>query len=240
MKEVAKAAIAAGQAAQGHGARASTPAPPTTARRRPTPTAATSASWRSTPSSAPSRSIGYWVVDDVGTVINPLLLKGQIKGGVAQGLGQLLLEDIQFDPDSGQLLTGSFMDYAMPRAHHFCHMEIKSHPTETKANPLGVKGAGEAGCVGAMPAVGNARRRRAVGARHQGHRHAGDAGAHLARDRRGESLSPKHRRLVETRACAARRSAMFARAELCPATASAVHERAQRLRPANAPACPRP
>ena len=100
--------------------------------------------------------IGYWIVDDVGTVINPLLLKGQIKGGVAQGLGQLLLEDIQFDPDSGQLLTGSFMDYAMPRAHHFCHMEIKSHPTETKANPLGVKGAGEAGCVGAMPAVGNA------------------------------------------------------------------------------------
>jgi carbon-monoxide dehydrogenase large subunit len=98
----------------------------------------------------------YTVVDDVGTVINPLLLKGQIKGGVAQGLGQLLLEDIQFDPDNGQLLTGSFMDYAMPRAHHFPHMEIKSHPTPTKTNPLGVKGAGEAGCVGAMPAVGNA------------------------------------------------------------------------------------
>ncbi len=98
----------------------------------------------------------YTVVDDVGTVINPLLLKGQIKGGVAQGLGQLLLEDIKFDPDSGQLLTGSFMDYAMPRAHHFPHMEIKSHPTPTATNPLGVKGAGEAGCVGAMPAVGNA------------------------------------------------------------------------------------
>jgi carbon-monoxide dehydrogenase large subunit len=98
----------------------------------------------------------YTVVDDVGTVINPLLLKGQIKGGVAQGLGQILLEDIKFDPESGQLLTGSFMDYAMPRAHHFPHMEIKSHPTFTKTNPLGVKGAGEAGCVGAMPAVGNA------------------------------------------------------------------------------------
>ena len=98
----------------------------------------------------------YTVVDDVGTVINPLLLKGQIKGGVAQGLGQLLLEDIKFDAESGQLLTGSFMDYAMPRAHHFPHMEIKSHPTFTKTNPLGVKGAGEAGCVGAMPAVGNA------------------------------------------------------------------------------------
>lgn len=98
----------------------------------------------------------YTVVDDVGTVINPLLLKGQIKGGVAQGLGQILLEDIKFDPDNGQLLTGSFMDYAMPRAHHFPHMEIKSEPTPTKTNPLGVKGAGEAGCVGAMPAVGNA------------------------------------------------------------------------------------
>ena len=100
--------------------------------------------------------VRYTVVDDVGTVINPLLLKGQIKGGVAQGVGQLLLEDIQFDPENGQLLTGSFMDYAMPRAHHFPHMEIKSAPTFTKTNPLGVKGAGEAGCVGAMPAVGNA------------------------------------------------------------------------------------
>ena len=100
--------------------------------------------------------VRYTVVDDVGTVINPLLLKGQIKGGVAQGVGQLLLEDIKFDPENGQLLTGSFMDYAMPRAHHFCSMEIKSHPTATKTNPLGVKGAGEAGCVGAMPAVGNA------------------------------------------------------------------------------------
>ena len=98
----------------------------------------------------------YTVVDDVGTVINPLLLKGQIKGGVAQGVGQILLEDIQFDAETGQLLTGSFMDYAMPRAHHFPHMEIKSAPTFTATNPLGVKGAGEAGCVGAMPAVGNA------------------------------------------------------------------------------------
>ncbi len=98
----------------------------------------------------------YTVVDDVGTVINPLLLKGQIKGGIAQGIGQLLLEDIKFEDETGQLLTGSFMDYAMPRAHHLPNFEIKSHPTMTKTNPLGVKGAGEAGCVGAMPAVGNA------------------------------------------------------------------------------------
>jgi carbon-monoxide dehydrogenase large subunit len=97
----------------------------------------------------------YSVVDDVGTVLNPLLLKGQIVGGVAQGVGQILMEDIRFDGE-GQLLTGSFMDYAMPRAHNFSPVEVKSNPVPTKTNPLGVKGAGEAGCVGAMPAVANA------------------------------------------------------------------------------------
>jgi carbon-monoxide dehydrogenase large subunit len=97
----------------------------------------------------------YSVVDDVGTVLNPLLLKGQIVGGVAQGVGQILMEDIRFDRD-GQILTGSFMDYAMPRADDFSPVEVKSSPVPTKTNPLGVKGAGEAGCVGAMPAVANA------------------------------------------------------------------------------------
>jgi aerobic carbon-monoxide dehydrogenase large subunit len=97
----------------------------------------------------------YSVVDDVGTVLNPLLLKGQIVGGVAQGVGQILMEDIRFDAD-GQLMTGSFMDYAMPRADNFSPVEVKSNPVPTKTNPLGVKGAGEAGCVGAMPAVANA------------------------------------------------------------------------------------
>ena len=97
----------------------------------------------------------YSVVDDVGTVINPLLLHGQIQGGIAQGAGQILLEDIRFDT-SGQLVTGSFMDYAMPRAHNLCDMAIKSNPVPTRTNPLGVKGAGEAGCVGSMPAVANA------------------------------------------------------------------------------------
>ncbi|HXF53065.1 MAG TPA: xanthine dehydrogenase family protein molybdopterin-binding subunit [Hyphomicrobiaceae bacterium] len=100
--------------------------------------------------------VGYTVVDDVGTVLNPLLLKGQIYGGVAQGVGQILMEDIRFDPETGQLLTGSFMDYAMPRAAHFSHIEVKSCPVPTKTNPLGVKGAGEAGSVGAMPAMANA------------------------------------------------------------------------------------
>jgi carbon-monoxide dehydrogenase large subunit len=99
--------------------------------------------------------VRYSVVDDVGTVINPLLLKGQIVGGVAQGVGQVLMEDIRFDGD-GQILTGSFMDYAMPRATDISAVEIKSNPVPTKTNPLGVKGAGEAGCVGALPAVANA------------------------------------------------------------------------------------
>ena len=98
----------------------------------------------------------YSVVDDVGTVMNPLLLHGQIHGGVVQGIGQILKEDIRFDAGSGQLLTGSFMDYAMPRAHDLCAMKVDSNPVPTKTNPLGVKGAGEAGSVGALPAVANA------------------------------------------------------------------------------------
>ncbi len=98
----------------------------------------------------------YIVVDDVGVVLNPLLLKGQIVGGIAQGVGQMMMEEIRFDPDSGQILTGSFMDYAMPHAEIFPHIDIKSMPVPTKTNLLGVKGAGEAGCVGAIPAVANA------------------------------------------------------------------------------------
>jgi carbon-monoxide dehydrogenase large subunit len=98
----------------------------------------------------------YSVVDDVGTVMNPLLLEGQICGGIAQGVGQVLMEDIRFDPSSGQLLTGSFMDYAMPRASDLSAIHCDSNPVPTLTNPLGVKGAGEAGNVGALPAVGNA------------------------------------------------------------------------------------
>jgi carbon-monoxide dehydrogenase large subunit len=99
--------------------------------------------------------VRYSVVDDVGTVLNPLLLHGQIHGGVAQGVGQILLEDIRWDA-SGQLLTGSFMDYAMPRADDLCAIATDSNPVPTLTNPLGVKGAGEAGSVGALPAVANA------------------------------------------------------------------------------------
>jgi carbon-monoxide dehydrogenase large subunit len=100
--------------------------------------------------------VRYSVVDDVGIVLNPLLVYGQITGGVAQGIGQILMEDIHFDPESGQLVTGSFMDYAMPRADSISALAIHSNPVPTKTNPLGVKGCGEAGCVGAMPAVANA------------------------------------------------------------------------------------
>ena len=102
---------------------------------------------------------------------------------MAQGVGQILMEDIHFD-DGGQIVTGSFMDYAMPRATDISAVEVKSNPVPTTTNPLGVKGAGEAGCVGAMPAVANA----LVDAlSHLGikpHRDAGDAGAGVAGDSR--------------------------------------------------------
>jgi carbon-monoxide dehydrogenase large subunit len=100
--------------------------------------------------------VAYTIVDDVGTVINPVTLKGQIHGGVAQGVGQALMEHVVYDDDSGQLLTASFMDYAMPRADTLPDMHIESAPVPTKLNPLGAKGAGEAGTVGALPAAMNA------------------------------------------------------------------------------------
>ncbi len=100
--------------------------------------------------------VNYNVVDDVGLVMNPMLLKGQIHGGVAQGIGQILLEDMRYDPGSGQIVTASFMDYAMPRASDVSSMEVQTNEVLTKANPLGVKGAGEAGTVGALSAVANA------------------------------------------------------------------------------------
>ena len=98
----------------------------------------------------------YVIVDDVGTVINPITLKGQIHGGVAQGVGQALMEQVVYEPGSGQLLTASFMEYAMPRADTLPDMVIHSNPVPTKLNPLGAKGAGEAGTVGALPVVLNA------------------------------------------------------------------------------------
>ena len=100
--------------------------------------------------------VNYVVVDDVGTVVNPIGLKGQIHGGVAQGLGQALMEEVVYDRESGQNLSGSFMDYAMPRADNMPYMHIESNPVPTARNPLGAKGAGEAGTVGALPVIVNA------------------------------------------------------------------------------------
>ncbi|MBB3066973.1 xanthine dehydrogenase family protein molybdopterin-binding subunit [Limibacillus halophilus] len=99
----------------------------------------------------------YTVVDDFGTIVNPLLVAGQVHGGLAQGLGQALLEVTAYDPESGQLLTGSFMDYGMPRADDMPRIDlefIQDIPCAT--NPFGIKGAGEAGAIGAPPAIVNA------------------------------------------------------------------------------------
>jgi carbon-monoxide dehydrogenase large subunit len=98
----------------------------------------------------------YTVVDDIGTVINPLLAKGQIQGGVAQGAGQALVEDVVYDRDNGQLLTGSLMDYGIPRADMMPGVAIDFSPVPSTTNPLGAKGVGEGGTVASTPTVMNA------------------------------------------------------------------------------------
>ena len=98
----------------------------------------------------------YLVVDDFGTVINPLLLAGQVQGGVAQGVGQAMLEHTVFDPETGQLLTGSLTDYCIARAEDLPAIEFAYNVVPCRTNPLGVKGAGEAGAIGAPPALVNA------------------------------------------------------------------------------------
>ena len=108
------------------------------------------------PDSGVTTILRYTVVDDFGSVINPLLLEGQVHGGIVQGVGQALLEETVYDNDSGQLLSGTFMDYAMPRADSVPSFSFTTHNVRCKANPLGIKGAGEAGAVGAPPAVINA------------------------------------------------------------------------------------
>ena len=97
----------------------------------------------------------YSAVNDFGTIINPLLVDGQVHGGVVQGIGQALMENVAYDSE-GQLLTGSYMDYAMPRAHHAPDFLLESHPVPAKTNPLGTKGCGEAGCAGGLASVMNA------------------------------------------------------------------------------------
>jgi carbon-monoxide dehydrogenase large subunit len=99
--------------------------------------------------------VKYFCVNDFGTVINPMIVEGQLHGGVVQGIGQALMEKTVYD-SGGQLLTGSFMDYAMPRAADVPSFVLEDHPTPATTNPLGVKGCGEAGCAGALTSVMNA------------------------------------------------------------------------------------
>jgi carbon-monoxide dehydrogenase large subunit len=95
----------------------------------------------------------YAVVDDLGRIINPLICEGQVHGGLAQGAGQALMEEVVYDPESGQLLSGTFSDYCMPRADDFPHIEVGFEEVPSTSNPLGVKGVGEAGAVPAPPAI---------------------------------------------------------------------------------------
>src|SRR6202034_4580390 len=108
------------------------------------------------PETGVTRILRYLVVDDVGRAINPMIVRGQVHGGVAQGIGQAMLEHTAYDPESGQLLSGSFMDYALPRADNLPDIEVELIEVPCVSNPLGVKGAGEAGAVGSPPAVINA------------------------------------------------------------------------------------
>ena len=99
----------------------------------------------------------YTAVDDFGRLVNPLLVEGQVHGAVAQGLGQAILENTVYDPGSGQLLTGSFMDYTLPRADHMPRgLATGCNQTPCRNNLLGIKGAGEGGSIGAPPAIMNA------------------------------------------------------------------------------------
>lgn len=107
------------------------------------------------PETGAASVVRYTVVDDVGVVLNPLLLAGQVHGGTAQGIGQALLEGAVYD-ETGQLLTGSLIDYALPRADDLPSFDFATNEVPCRTNPLGVKGAGEAGSIGAPPAVINA------------------------------------------------------------------------------------
>ncbi len=99
--------------------------------------------------------VNFTAVDDIGRVINPMIVEGQVQGGVAQGIGQALMEGAAYDP-SGQLLSGSFMDYTMPRANDIPDLSVATENTMCTHNPLGSKGCGEVGAIGSPPAVINA------------------------------------------------------------------------------------
>ncbi|ESR25691.1 xanthine dehydrogenase family protein molybdopterin-binding subunit [Lutibaculum baratangense] len=108
------------------------------------------------PDTGETKIVGYTVVDDFGATLNPLLLEGQVHGGIAQGVGQALMEQVVYEAGTGQLVTASFQDYQLPRAEDFPDIGFETRNVPCKTNPLGFKGAGEAGAIGACPAVVNA------------------------------------------------------------------------------------
>jgi carbon-monoxide dehydrogenase large subunit len=107
------------------------------------------------PETGVTEVVAFTAVDDVGRVINPMIVEGQVHGGVAQGIGQALLERADYD-DQGQLLSGSFLGYTMPRASDLPSFKVGNHATLCTHNPLGSKGVGEVGAIGSPPAVINA------------------------------------------------------------------------------------
>jgi len=108
------------------------------------------------PATGVIRVVNYVIVDDFGVTLNPLLLEGQVHGGTMQGIGQALMEQAVYDSADGQLVTGTFMDYALPRAADGATITFETHNVPCATNPLGVKGAGEAGAIGSCPAMMNA------------------------------------------------------------------------------------
>ena len=98
----------------------------------------------------------FVAADDFGKIINPMIVEGQVHGGLAQGIGQALLESTHYDPETGQLLTASYMDYTMPRADDLPSFQVSTTETACPSNPLGIKGCGEAGAIGSPPALINA------------------------------------------------------------------------------------
>ncbi|MCV9997873.1 xanthine dehydrogenase family protein molybdopterin-binding subunit [Pararhizobium sp. YC-54] len=108
------------------------------------------------PETGVTEIVQFVAADDFGNIINPMIVEGQVHGGIAQGIGQALLENVQYDPQNGQLITASYMDYAMPRADDLPSFKLSHQNTPCPSNPLGIKGCGEAGAIGSPPALINA------------------------------------------------------------------------------------
>ncbi len=139
--------------------------------------------------------VAFTACDDFGNIINPMIVEGQVHGGVAQGIGQALLEHCVYDRDSGQLLTGSLMDYALPRADDLPSFKVGTKVTPCTHNPLGAKGCGEAGAIGAPAAMMNAVHGCARAGRRQAPRHAGVAASRVERDPAGPRATHKESRM---------------------------------------------